>query len=252
MNIRRDVLKLAGGMLSVGVSPFSTIGNSDGTVSFITESDLGQAVRRSVVRGAQFMDSLDSRWEKISDEMSLGEERSRRDKRPTTRVFAEQMPLDASLAKHLLEMSDRAVAKILSLDIADLTRRFESVSRAVQPIYERTGLDVAGLLETNTPTTVDEFDFLAYCHYKAYVDLFLQQHTVSFPVFQREMERNIGCMMLKEMLPSYQPLEYGTRCAQWKHSVESVERLNVILISRGLLRSSNRILVEPEAVADWC
>jgi uncharacterized protein (DUF58 family) len=73
----------------------------------ITKSELGVAVRESVVRGAQVMDKIDGQWEQFSDKFGLGSARSKQDKKPTPKVIPDPLPLDTAIAKRLVEITDQ-------------------------------------------------------------------------------------------------------------------------------------------------
>jgi hypothetical protein len=73
----------------------------------VTQSELGVAVRESVVRGAQVMDKVDGQWEQFSDKFGLGTARSQQDKKPTPRDIPEPLPLDTRTAKRLVEITDQ-------------------------------------------------------------------------------------------------------------------------------------------------
>jgi hypothetical protein len=73
----------------------------------VTKSELGVAVRKSVVRGAQVMDKVDGQWEQFSDKFGLGSARSQQDKKPAPRVIPDPLPLDMRIAKRIVEITDQ-------------------------------------------------------------------------------------------------------------------------------------------------
>jgi hypothetical protein len=73
----------------------------------ITKSELGVAVRESVMRGAQVMDKVDGQWEQFSDRFGLGSARSKQDKKPTPKVIPNPLPLDTGIAKRVVEITDQ-------------------------------------------------------------------------------------------------------------------------------------------------
>lgn len=82
----------------------------------VTTSDLGIAVRESVVRGAQTMDQWDSKWEAFSDKFGLGAARKQQPDKPAPKVIPDPLPLDAALAKRILETSDQVCKKCIADD----------------------------------------------------------------------------------------------------------------------------------------
>ena len=65
---RREYLKRT---LSVAPLLIPTISNAetDQGISAVTDSNLGQAFRKSIVQGAQVADKLDAQWERFSDNL---------------------------------------------------------------------------------------------------------------------------------------------------------------------------------------
>lgn len=108
--IRRQVL-LSSFTSSLVLSQFPQV-SSAGEVgarinAAVTKSDLGIAVRESVVRGAQTMDKVDGKWEAFSDKFGLGAARKQQDGKPVPKDIPDPLPLDTTLAKRILETSDQ-------------------------------------------------------------------------------------------------------------------------------------------------
>jgi hypothetical protein len=108
--IRRQVLQSSITSL-ISLSQFPQVSHAGEVGARITKavttSDLGIAVRESVVRGAQTMDKLDSKWEAFSDKFGLGAARKQQPDKPAPKVIPDPLPLDAALAKRILETSDQ-------------------------------------------------------------------------------------------------------------------------------------------------
>lgn len=96
-------------LLVVVVLPSPSYAGEVGTKinAAITKSELGIAVRESVVRGAQVMDKVDGQWEQFSDKFGLGSARSKQDKKPTRQLIPDLLPLDTEIAKRLVEITDQ-------------------------------------------------------------------------------------------------------------------------------------------------
>ena len=113
----------------------------------VTQSDLGKSFRSTVVRGAQFADQLDLKWERFSD--SLRDER-KCDPRTNRRMFDNGFrrdgtrignpvlgalctpeplrDLDATAARLVLELGQRAAVESLSVDSATLNGKQQEVA----------------------------------------------------------------------------------------------------------------------------
>ena len=131
----------------------------------VTTSDLGISVRRSVVKGAQIIDSLDGKWEKFSDDNGLGAARFNQEGRPTPRVVQDLRPLNVGMAKNILKLSDDSFIEITKISQSDLDSQLERVESTVRKSYERSGIDLSREM------TSKEFDYFCYVHFKAYCDL---------------------------------------------------------------------------------
>ena len=249
---RRQILAnlaaAAGGLCSLTAIPVQAFEDGNG-IDLVTRSDLGVSIRRSVVRGAQVMDRLDGTWERLSDRFGLGETRQQQEGKPAPKIIPDLKPLDRDLAVKLLLGADQAVVKCLSLSAAELDRQIATVTRTVQPSFQRTGL---ALVDLTSPTSADEFNFLAYCRYKAYIDLFSKQQSVGIVQFKRDIESAIGRLILSLLLPTIDSLSKRSRCDQWRSAVTAIEQLGASLVARGLVASVDPIIVDAETVTEWC
>lgn len=110
LNRRRQVLLSSIPPLLV-LSQFPLVSNAGEVGARITKavttSDLGIAVRESVVRGAQTMDKVDGQWEQFSDKFGLGAARKQQDGKPVPKEIPDLKPLDVELARRVLETSDQ-------------------------------------------------------------------------------------------------------------------------------------------------
>jgi hypothetical protein len=247
---RRRILDILAGCLSSTVSaPALAYDNENGGIGIVTESDLGVSVRRSVVRAAQFMDRVDGSWENLSDRFGLGEARQKQDGRPAPKTIPDLRPLDSDLAMKLLRGADQAVVKVLSCRANHLDQRVEAIRATVQPSFERAGLKIATL---PIPSTAEEFNFLTYVHYKAYIDMFGQQQSVGFVQFKDYLETTLGQLMLDLLLPSFDPVAKGTRCEQWQYSVNAMEKLKSALVTSGLVAAVDLPAVDDDVLLEWC
>lgn len=118
---RRDMLlsTIPSTLLLVVGSPSPSYAGEVGTRinAAITKSELGIAVRESVVRGAQVMDKIDGQWEQFSDKFGLGSARSKQDKKPTPKVIPDPLPLDTAIAKRLVKITDQVCTQAKQMSV---------------------------------------------------------------------------------------------------------------------------------------
>jgi hypothetical protein len=127
----------------------------------VTQSDLGTSVRRTIVRGAQFADTLDLQWERFSD--SLRDEK-KCDPRTNRRMFDNGVrrdgtrignpvlgalcrpdpikPLNVQVATTVLDLAQQAVVEVTETSRTELQQRVEQVKMLVGPSFSRAVLVV--------------------------------------------------------------------------------------------------------------
>ena len=119
-SLRRRQLLLSALASSLVLTQFPQVSNAGEVGARITKtvttSDLGIAVRESVVRGAQTMDKLDGQWEQFSDRFGLGAARKQQSAKPIPKVIPDPLPLDSALAERILEIADQ-VREIVKLAV---------------------------------------------------------------------------------------------------------------------------------------
>lgn len=182
------------------------------------------------------------------------------------------------LARALLDRADRAFLAAVAdagsamIRVDDLSRQIEKVDATVRPSFVRSGLEQAADLPASSSTTQalqvpllqtgDQFNFVAYTHFKAYLDLLIDRK-INFPKFRRDFEKKIGQDVL-ELLALGSP---GTSAATnsgpstarqrrdaLQQTLDQIDRLCQILVDRGLVAqidTGNPFKNVPEEVIDW-
>lgn len=230
----------------------------------VTKSDLGISVRRSVVKGAQIMDGIDGQWEKFSDKFGLGSNRARQADKPLPKQIPPLQPLDGVLASQLLESSDKTFVALTKISFNELDKQIDKVTFTVSPSYVRSGLNIKEI-DAKNPRNGDEFNFLAYTHFKAYTDLILEQK-IDFRSFQKTYEAQMGEQVERLLLPndtttlsssSLQSTKLSgslsdpqVRQARWNFAQERLQRVYNALVQRGLVAQIDTSY-EKDDLADW-
>ena len=236
----------------------------------VTTSDLGIAVRRSVVKGAQVMDRVDGQWEQFSDQFGLGSERSARDKKPVPKAIPAPRPLDKELARALLERTDRAFWTTITTTTArtggaasELERRIEKVTTIVRPSFERSGLTNSINNSDEEDGSAAQFNFRSYTHFKAYLEILMEQKDVNFPQFRKQFETKVGRDVVELLLPDTTlsrntaagvPSSPRERRQALQEALDVIEQLSQALVDRGLVAqidTANPLVNIPEDVNDW-
>jgi hypothetical protein len=226
----------------------------------VTQSELGQSVRRSVVQGAQVMDQLDSKLESFADRFQLGAERSQRPDRPLPKVIPPAQPLDVAMATQVLTLQDRIFCFEAKIDATALQSRVNAIDQKARPAYERSGLLLSASTGAAAPLSqAADFNYLSYIHYKAYVDLLLdKEDIVTFPSFQKNFDRKLAAELFaltKVKIPT--PLSRDKRdlgeerIRALKDARVCIDEVCTLLVEKGFISSFDNANVEAEAVEDW-
>ena len=204
---RRKVLQtlLVGGFALIAAPSTGRAGEVGARITkAVTTSDLGVSVRTSVVKGAQFMDKIDGRWEKFSDTYGLGgqrmnqqqqqdQQRRRQNSNQNNNMII--MPLNINTAQQILDISDDVFLKSTSLSQQKLNTKIEQIARLTKSSFERSG--VVFSIDNNDDLllfqTASQFNFIVYAHFKAYSELILEnENKINFSKFRVEYERTVG------------------------------------------------------------
>eukprot|EP00977_Amphora_coffeiformis_P009732 scaffold2243_cov165-Amphora_coffeaeformis.AAC.12 len=246
----------SGILLSPGIAQAGEVGARINAA--VTKSDLGISVRRSVVKGAQIMDGIDGQWEQFSDRFGLGSNRARQAEKPLPKVIPPPQPLDGPLAAQLLDLSDQTFVALTKIPFVELDKQIDSVTFTVAPSYQRSGLNVSAI-DAKTPRNGDEFNFLAYTHFKAYTDLILER-SIDFRKFQKDYEEQMGSIVRKLILPnedsSWSQFFAGkvsdpqVRRARWTATEERLRRFTDALVQRGLVAQVDTSY-DKDDLTDW-
>jgi hypothetical protein len=219
----------------------------------ITTSDLGVAVRRSVVRGAQIIDHMDLQAEKFSDTYQLGSERSKQSSQKefvqaqAKRTIPPLQPFNTKLARLIIQCMDNVFCTITKITPSTLQQQIQLVTEKVQPSFVRSGVK-----QISVPTPTDEnsatrnnshptiaivvvddaaqFNFLLYVHYKSYIDVWIAQYgststptTAIFTNFRTAYQTRIGTELLTLL-----GLPYASRTASRTTSAITTSTSTVI------------------------
>lgn len=223
----------------------------------VTKSELGISVRRSVVKGAQIMDGIDGQWEQFSDRFGLGANRARQADKPKPKVIPPPQPLDGKLAAKLLDLSDEVFVTLTKIAYNELDKQIDKVTFTVAPSFERSGLDVKNI-EAKSPRNGEEFNFLAYTHFKAYTDLIVEQN-IDFRSFQKDFEERMGSKVAELFFPKEDfsaKLAPGSlsnpkvRQERWASTEKRLRQLADALVQRGLVAQID-VSYDKDDLADW-
>lgn len=168
----------------------------------VTQSDLGISVRRSVVKGAQVIDSLDGKWEKFSDDNGLGSQRFKQQPRPKPREIPDPLALNKEVAEYVLASSREAFLETIdskSVTNESLQSQVQKVDNLVRKSFERSGLDLAD----GTELTAQKFNYFCYINFKAICDIIIE-NKLSFN--RKQFESILGEKLLPFFAPSSQEL----------------------------------------------
>jgi hypothetical protein len=144
----------------------------------VTTSDLGVAVRTNVVKSAQVIDTLDGKWEQLSDKYNLGNARLKAGSKPKSKVIPDRRPLNIDVASRTIQLSDKAFLQAIGngqVSQKQLDSEVQRVANLVKVSYER-----SELVQFDSDIDIDllkfqnaqQYNFVTYCHYRSYAELY--------------------------------------------------------------------------------
>lgn len=80
------------------------------------------------------MDKLDRNWEEFSDRFGLGAERNKANQK--RKIVPPLQPLDATLARTVLQTCDRAFCDVTGVTAAALAQQVDTVRFLVKPSFK--------------------------------------------------------------------------------------------------------------------
>ena len=242
------------GVLDVRPSWAGEIGNKVNAA--VTQSDLGISVRRTVVRGAQWMDKIDGSWEKFSDDFGLGVERSKREARPEEREIPPLKPLDKEAARAMLDAARAAFLLIVPISEDELKVRIAKVDSLVRKSFERAGLEIK-----EKDVDAETFNYLAYKTFKAFNEILVERN-VNFKKFRVPFELELGDRLCQILLsnasgtkqneaPAGTTIDSDALKSTLLAALADVDRLLSALVSKGLVAATERANIDNEKTNDW-
>jgi hypothetical protein len=194
-------------------------------VGIVTQSNLGQSVRRSIVGGAQFADRLDLKWERFSDSLReqnkcdpvtnrrLFDNGKRRDGtsigNPVLGALCDPVPLkklDNGVVNVVLTLAEQAAVDVLGKDSVLLRERVGQVKQLVGPSFSRAAEQKATTLsqeESLEKTKRLNFNMDIYATMRAYGEVLNQKKAGGASV--RETARKFDASWGQKMLSSLAP-----------------------------------------------
>jgi len=255
--------------MTIGVNVKPSYAGEVGTAmnKAVTKSDLGVSVRRSVVKGAQVIDSLDGKWEKFSDENNLGKERSKREARPKPQDIPDPLPLDSPIARAVLKASDETFLSMVPPG-TDLKGQITKVDGLVRTTFEKGGGEgftlVASSIEDGDigggSMDAKQFNYDCYVHYKAFCMILVEN---KLPFDRKKFESELGERLLPIFLPQKGALPTTPNTNNPKQKKEEIlsiaiqnalsltDNLCTVLKSSGFVSLAERSELETEDIVDW-
>jgi hypothetical protein len=194
-------------------------------MGIVTQSGLGQSVRRSIVGGAQFADRLDLKWERFSDSLRdqnkcdpvtnrrLFDNGKRRDGtsigNPVLGALCDPVPLqnlDNGVVNVVLTLAEQAAVDVLGKDRTLLQEKVGQVKQLVGPSFSRAAEQKATTLteeEGLQKTKRLKYNMDIYATMRAYGEVVNQKKAGGASV--RETARKFDASWGQKMLSSLAP-----------------------------------------------
>ncbi len=195
----------------------------------VTTSDLGISVRRSVVKGAQMMDSIDGKWERFSDDNGLGSARKRQPPFPKPLEVPPLKPFNSNLARSIINASDDAFIKSFDVSPQDLREKIDKTRSLVAPVFQ-------------ISSERDEFNFESYVHFRSYNELLKNAKlgASSLNDIRSNFERLLGQSMIDYLPPDTSD-----------DPIDQVRSLSSKFQERGFVALATLSDIDPDDIADF-
>jgi len=244
------------------------------TLAAATENDsfeapmngLTRQIRTSVVKGAQAIDKLDSKWERFSDDFGLGDKRNQPKRNVidaggnerSKKVVQSQsnnggIVLDEVFAENLLKQCDETFLSCLKAqNIATISP--ESLLRQINDTTNllRKSFFKASSIPANAQ---EEFNFNCYVHFRVYNEILVKEE-VFFPSFKNDFEATVGKLILKSTLKEQPSLlqdlaSETTLNERLTNALVASDTVATLLQNKGLIDTWERSIPPDDDIEDW-
>eukprot|EP00985_Skeletonema_marinoi_P026817 scaffold21148_cov157-Skeletonema_marinoi.AAC.1 len=222
------------------------------TLAAATENDsfeapmngLTRQIRTSVVKGAQVIDKLDSKWERFSDDFGLGDKRNQ----PKRNV------IDAGgneRSKKVVQSQSNDGGILLDEVFADnLLKRCDEMNDTTNLL--RKSFFKASSIPANAQ---EEFNFNCYVHFRVYNEILVREK-VFFPSFKNDFEASVGKLILKSTLKEQPSLlqdlaSETTLNERLTNALVASDTVATLLQNKGLIDTWERSIPPDDDIEDW-
>jgi hypothetical protein len=225
-------------------------------------------IRKSVVRGAQLIDTVDGAWERFSDDYGLGSKRNLPKRNvidaggnAVTKKFvmSSKLPIvnfDETFALDILRLCDDAFIQCLTYQQSQQTISMNKVELNEQidqmKQYLRKSFFSASNDNHAPPSMEEEYNFDCYSHFRVYNEILIKRN-INFPPFYKAYERTIGTSLLQfAMLARQQQQQSSSSLAQDLFNALSLtDDIATLLQTKGLITSWERSIPLDDTIEDF-
>jgi hypothetical protein len=215
-------------LVTFNVAPLPAIAAVDDAqgIGAVTQSQLGQSVRRSVVGGAQLVDTIDLKWERFSDSRRdekkcdprtnrrMFDNGTRRDGtkigNPVLGALCTPEPLrafDSEFASLVTKLAANAMDDVTGLGLSQIERKVEQVKEKVGPSFSRaaSSTESASSDEDNEQAQKRQtFNRDLYAQMRAYGEMIPKRES------SRALEKMWGGKLLATLAPTANRNDYSS------------------------------------------
>jgi hypothetical protein len=240
---------------------------NDADDEFDNMNTLTRQIRRSVVRGAQLIDTVDGAWERFSDDFGLGSKRNLPKRNvidaggnAVTKKFvtSSKLPLsffDETFALGILRLCDEAFLQCLTYQQPQQTMNKVELNEQIDQLkqYLRKSFFSSSNDNHAPPSREEKYNFDCYIHFRVYNEILIKQNVI-FPPFFKAFEQMIGTSILQFAIQQqqYHSGVASSSLAQSLNNALSVtDNIATLLQTKGLITSWERSIPLDDTMEDF-
>jgi hypothetical protein len=266
--IRRDILAaLLTTAASLMMYPTVTCALNVDDVEFNNMNIVTRQIRKSVVRGAQLIDTVDGAWERFSDDFGLGGKRNSPKRNvidaggnAVTKKFvtSSELPIvnfDETFALDMLRLCDDAFLQCLtyqqpqqtlSMNKVELNEQIDQMKQYLRKSFFSSSDD-----NHAPPSMEEEYNFDCYIHFRVYNEILIKRN-INFAPFYKAYERMVGTSILQFAMLARQQQSSSSSLAQSLFNALSVtDDIATLLQTKGLITSWERSIPLDDTIEDF-
>jgi hypothetical protein len=241
---------------------------NDDDVEFDNMNIVTRQIRKSVVRGAQLIDTVDRAWERFSDDFGLGSKRNLPKRNvidaggnAVTKKFvtSSKLPIvnfDETFALDMLRLCDDAFIQCLthqqpqqtiSMNKVELNQQIDQMKQYLRKSFFSSSNDNN---HAPPPSMEEEYNFDCYSHFRVYNEILIKRN-INFAPFYKAYERMAGTCILQFAMLAQQQQSSSSLAQSLNNALSLTDDIATLLQTKGLITSWERSIPLDDTIEDF-